>query len=171
MILQVSDFANGITSISGTGNNDYAAADFETYLSEETEHKYIYHILGSTLGQEFIDDLTGTPQVPTHAKFQTIFSHFFFDFGTSKADCKGLKEILIYLFYRDYVNGQPIRNSITGNVSTKGEATSPEGLVGRSTIIYNRAVNEIDKLQYYVSENSDTYTDFGGVIFTLQTGF
>lgn len=160
MILATSDFEEGYTSIDQGG-----FSDFETYLSETKENNFIKQILGNDLGQEFIDDLTGTPSRPQTAKFTTIFNELNFEYGSSSFYTTGLFEILKYLFYFDYVSQQEVINQAGGNKGVSLEAGVNEGLIRRSTIIYNRAVQNIEILQGYVRDNSATYSDFNGECF------
>ena len=167
MILQLSDFESGLTQIS---TNEYTSANLLSYLTEENEKKYIYQIFGKTLGDEFLADLSGTPSVPNTAKWQLVFSQFDYEVNDYGINCIGIKEILKYLLYRDYVSQQPIKNTITGNSSVRGEASDPNGMVKKVTVIYNRAAEEIDTLQHYIVLNSTDYPNFRGQIFEYQTG-
>lgn len=165
MIVQLSDFT-GSNHVAG---DIYSKASQELLLLEGKENSFIYQILGTTLGQEFINDLAGDPSTPQTAKWQTVFSFFNFDvFGPE--DCVGLKSILVSLFRNEYVNGQLIINSINGNVNVKSEAADNEGTISKNTILYNRTVFEICKLQAYIIENSDIYSDFEGLRFEGQLG-
>lgn len=165
-ILTSADFENGETKIS---QNQFNIANFNTFLTEAKENSYIKDILGTTLGQAFIADLTGDPATPTDAKYQLIFSFFSFDESGINESCIGLKEILKYLFYNEFVSGQNIINQSGGNSSVRIEASNPEGLIKRSTVIYNRAVENICILQYYVCQDSTSYPDYNGKFFHLES--
>ena len=166
MILSSSDFENGETKIS---QNQFNLVNFNTYLTEEKENSYIKDIFGTTLGQALIDDLAGDPSTPTDAKWQTIFNFFSFDESGLNQDCIGIKDILKYLFYHDFVSGQNILNQSGGNSSVRIESSNPEGLIKRSTVIYNRAVDNICTIQYYVSQDSVSYPDYYGKLFYLES--
>ena len=166
MILSSADFANGLTKISADQNR---ITDFETFLGEEKENSYIKKILGVDLGQEFIDDLNGSPSIPVQAKFQKIFSYFDFDISGCAETCLGIKTILIYLFYKDYVGQQNIINQSSGNAAISREASTDEGLIKKSIYINNLASEEIALLQYYVMQDTTTYEDFNGSTFYPQT--
>jgi len=165
MILSTSDFLNGVTKISQDQN---AVANFAEYLTVNKENSYIKKIFGVTLGQEFINDLTGTPSAPVAAKWQLIFSYFDFSVSDYNESCIGLKEILKYLFYNDFVSEQAIINQSMGNGAVRQEATNREGLVKKSTIINNRAVEQIDLLQYYIND-SVNYTSPSGQQFEFES--
>lgn len=157
MILETTDFEEGYTSIS-QGN----FSDFETYLSETKENNFIKQILGSELGQEFVDDLTGTPSRPQQTKFTTIFNELNFEYNSCSFYTNGIFEILKYLFYFDYVSQQEVINQAGGNKGVSLEAGVNEGIVTRSIITYNKAVQNIEILQGYIRNDSTTYPNFNG---------
>ena len=166
MILSTSDFLSGVTKISQDQN---AVANFAAYLTANRENSYIKKMFGVVLGQELIDDLAGTPSVPVTAKWQLIFLYFDFDISGYNESCIGLKEILKYLFYNDFVSEQAIINQSMGNGSVRQEATNREGLVKKSTIINNRAAEQIDLLQYYISQHPTNYSNPSGQQFELES--
>ena len=165
MILAVTDFEGNSTAI-----DQSIYSKLPTYLSATKEEKYIKKTFGSTLGAEFIADLTGTPSRPQTAKWTDIFDEFVFDNGGYSYSCSGIYEILKFLFYNDFVSEQKILNQAGGNSSVRVEASDLEGLIGKTTIIHNRAVENICVLQAYIQLNSSTYSDFMGQSFELQSG-
>lgn len=164
MILATSDFDSGMTSIS-QGNY----SDLDSYLSSVKENAIIKRILGETLGQEFIDDLTGSPSRPQAAKFTTIFNELQFDYSGLPYYTCGLYEVLKYLTFAEYSSQQSVINQSGGNMGVTLEASEMEGLISRSDVILNRAVMNIHALQLYVQDNSATYTDYDGVIFEYNS--
>jgi len=56
-----------------------------------------------------------------------------------------------------------------GNGSVRQEATNREGLVKKSTIINNRAAEQIDLLQYYISQYPTNYSNPSGQQFELES--
>lgn len=165
MILATSDFEEGINSI-----DQGKYSDLSTYLGATKEEAYIKRIFGTTLGTEFITDLTGSPSRPQTTKWTTIFNEFVFDYNGYSHACSGLYEILKFLFYNDIVSQQATTNQAGGNSGLSVEASVQGGIIGKDTVLYNRAVENICTLQIYLIDNSDTYTNYQGQNFELQSG-
>ena len=155
MILETSDFDNGITKL---GQNDLIEADLETYFTDAIETAMIYMIMGKIEGDLFIADLdvNGEPQT---AKWTAIFSEFNWVYGSSTWFNIGLKEILKYFVYSEYVGGQGVFNQIGGNYSLNQEASTPESLVKKADVIWNRGVMNVANLQSYMNDNLASYPD------------
>lgn len=169
-ILIVDDFQSGIIKIAGSLSDQSTTANLQTFITSDVENGYIREILGYELGNEFIADLVGSPLVPQDGKWLYIFNPFNFEYNSRAYTCSGLKSILAYLIYNDFVSQQNIQNFFGGNGSVRTEAATKEGLIGKSTIVHNRAVENIDRLQYFVKDNSDLYTNFKGLLFEYQSG-
>lgn len=152
LILQASDFESGEVKV---GYNDLTQTDFETYFSDAKQIKWIYEVMGKTEGDLFIADITSYE--PQTAKWITIFNELNFEVGNCTYYTGGIKKILEYLAYHDYVNDQSIFNTPAGNKSVKAEASDREGLIKKSCILFNRAVDYTHVLRYYMQENSSDY--------------
>ena len=162
MILQTSDFESGIFQISQDQNT---VVDLQAFITLDSEKALIYELFGSTLGQEFINDLTGEPQTPASTKWTDIFSPFYYDDPCDiSITCQGIKEYLKGRIYYNYVSQQQIINQASGNVANQSEATSQESLITKLTVLYNRTIRTGTDLQYYIYENQATYTDFRGLV-------
>ena len=162
MILSTTDFATGYVKIS---QNQNTIQDLQTYITTAKENSYIKDILGVELGEAFIADLSGDPSEPITAKFQLIFDFFTFSDHGLNEKCIGLKEILKYLVYNDYTSQQKTLNQAGGNSRVQTEASIDEGLVDKTTFIYNRAAMQICSLQYFVSQDPVLYPGYYGQLF------
>lgn len=160
MILQTTDFLSGELRISQDENTRATLASF---ITADKEKALIYELMGSTLGQAFLDDLTGDPSVPQSAKWTLIFNPFYYDISDIPVNCNGLKEYLKGRIYYDFVQFQATVNQASGNVVNASEATSPEGIFKKADVMYNRAISTSYEIQYYLSIDSTTYPDFKGV--------
>ena len=165
-ILKTTDFASGRVKVS---QDQYNVSDFADFITDERNYMRIKTILGNTLGQEFIDDLTGDPAVPQTAKFTTIFSEFEYEYENISGYSIGLKEILKRLCYYDYVTQQAEINQSGGNKVIQHEASQPATFAIKLVRLYNEAIDGIRELQLYVNDNDDTYTDFDGKYFEYET--
>ena len=157
MILATTDFESGLTRIAQDSNT---IIDLTTYLTTDNEKRYIYDVMGKTLGDLFIADLVNG--VPQTAKYLTIFNPFHFVEGDTTYSNIGLKEILKYFVYFEYTSSQTVINQSGGNQGILTEASTPEGLIKKGEIIYNRAVDNTTNLQCYLIDNSTDYPDFAG---------
>lgn len=156
MILST-DFALGEVRISQSDNSKTL---LDNFLTAAEEKRVVYNILGATLGQAFLDDLTGTPLEPQTAKWTAIYSQFTFAESDEPYTCIGLKEILKYYFYCKYVSQQPLLNTSNGNTGTAIESGITEGMITKVTIINNRMVDQINILQFYIGLDATTYPNF-----------
>lgn len=164
-ILKTTDFQSGKTRIS---QDQYSTADLEAFIGDQENYGRIKHIFGATLGQELIDDLAGDPAEPQTAKWITLFSEFNYNFDDVPVYCIGLKEVLKRLCYYDYVLQQAEQNQMNGNQVAQSEASSAASFQLKAVRIYNEAVNGIRQLQLYVSDNSDTFSDYDGFYFEFE---
>ena len=165
-ILKTTDFASGYTKIA---TDQYTDTELATFLVDKKLHATIKRIMGDELGQAFIDDLTGDPAVPVTAKWTTIFEDFEAVVDDIPFYCLGLKNILVYLTYCDYVSQQSIVNISTGNKGISQEAAITEGLIKKSVIVNNRAVEAIRYLQLYLDDKPSDYPNFDGYNFDYQS--
>lgn len=161
-ILKTTDFASGLTKIS---TDQYVVAELQTFLSDTKLEGIIRNILGVTLGQELIDDLSGDPKVPTAAKWTAIWTEFNFAYSDMQVYSMGMKDILVHLTYCEFVSQQSEINQQGGNRVVQQEASTPGGFGAKFARVYNEAVRSIEALQLYVNDNDDTYEDFEGVNF------
>lgn len=158
MILETTDFATGLTRIAQDQNT---VIDLQTYITADTEKALLYRIMGKTEADLFIADLTAsTPQTPQTAKWTALFSAFTWENGSMVYSNIGLKEILKYYIYFDYVSTQPVINQSGGNAHLSQEASNPEGIIKKADVLINRAYIEATNLQWYMNYNSDTYPNF-----------
>ena len=165
-ILKTTDFASGYTKIA---TDQYTDTDLATFLVDKKLYSIIKRIMGDELGQAFIDDLTGDPAVPTTAKWITIWNDFEAVVDDIPFYCLGLKNILVYLTYCDFVSQQSIVNISTGNKSINQEAANTEGLMKKSVVVNNRAVEAVRYLQIYLDDNPTDYPNFDGCNFDYQS--
>jgi hypothetical protein len=168
-ILQTTDFNSGDVKISQQADVRTA---LEAVITVANEKEVLWNLLGPTEGQAFIDDLSGDPAVPVTAKYQTIFNQLTFSHNDYPITTLGLKEIMKYWFYIKFVRDQSVVNTAGGNRVVLFEASEADTINGKLTIINNRMVEEVRKLWCYISDNSDTYTDFQafGNHWMLDTG-
>ena len=165
-ILKVTDFASGYTKIA---TDQYTDSDLELFLIDKKLYATIKRIMGDELGQAFIDDLTGDPAIPVTAKWVTIWNDFEATVDDIPFYCIGLKDIIVYLTYCDFVSQQSIVNISSGNNSINQEAASKEGLMKKSVVVNNRAVEGIRYLQLYLDDNPTDYPNFDGYNFDYQS--
>ncbi len=154
MILSEQDFKTGDLQIS---ENDYS--DLDAFITDAIETSYIRKMFGTTLGDVFLADLSGDPSVPTSPEWLAVFAQFDVDRSGYSEPCTGIKEILKGFIYRDYVSQQSVINQAGGNKSVRVEASDNEGFPKKSTIFYNRAIENYCILIYFLDQDSATYTD------------
>jgi hypothetical protein len=160
-IIQRQDFLSGITSIT---ENQFSVDELDFYITEKLENTNIRLILGKTLGDAFIADLTGTPRVPQTAKYLTIFNELDFSISNEPYYSTGLKDILKKMVFVSFTSDQTTFNSGSGNIRIVQEAAQANSLVTKNGLITNRNYESITNLQNYVMENPTDYPDFKGYV-------
>lgn len=167
-IINFEDFANGDMQIT---QDSITRSNFnDGWLDFEKEKSSIYLMMGQTLGQSFIDDLSGNPLIPVTQKWKDVFTEFNTVVNDCPVYCVGVKGILKMIKYFDYTSNQTSQNTQNGNQSLRQEASEPQ-LVTKSTIFYNRSVQEIRKLHIVLNNDSNQYPNLKMYEFETITDF
>lgn len=160
-IIQRQDFHSGITAIT---ENQFSVDELDFYITEKLENNNIRLILGKTLGDAFIADLTGTPRIPQTAKYVTIFNELDFTISNEPYHTTGLKDILKTMVFISFTSDQTTFNSGSGNMRIIQEAAQSNSLITKNGLLTNRNFENITSLQGYVRENPTDYPDFNGFV-------
>lgn len=159
MILELTDFV-GKYQISQDINT---SEDLSGYLTDNNEKTLLYELMGKSLADLFLADLTGDPSTPASANWITVFNYFNFEDGQIIESCIGIKEYLTARVYDQYVSWQGSVNQASGNGTIQTDATEGEGMFSKDLVFYNRSVDEGRKIQYYLHLNPSDYPDFKGL--------
>jgi len=167
IILQISDFADGIYKLSTSDNGDLLQAYIDRY-----ERQNIYKLLGITLGDLFIADLSaGTPQA---AKYTKIYNQLFipkpsqyYQYNTGKTGCSfGMKEIMKAIIYYYYVSENQVSHHQAGVATNGTEANSlvsPIVAQQQGERKRNAMIESWEVIQWYCKQIAPTdYPDFDG---------
>jgi hypothetical protein len=159
-IVQISDF-KGKYQVS---QNAFDVTSFQSFI-DKYERKYLYDLLGVTLGDLLLADITTPFAVPTTLIYQTIFNELNLD-NTSfcrQIRSNGIKEMLLGFIYFEYIRSKAVVNTPVGSVIAQNEVSiiadwNSTGLYAN----YNEAIKSYQSIQRYILLNSVSYTDFYG---------
>lgn len=150
-ILDTTDFASGKFKIS---QNKHDKDDLEAYIAD-TQEEILKCLLGDELYLEFGAEIQNPP--PTSQRFIDLLDGVVYTYDEKKVDYIGLKRMLELFTYYNYVEDQPIQNTIIGNV--KGVSRNSENLSGTGNLVdvedrYNRAVDLYCEAQIFITRNN-----------------
>jgi hypothetical protein len=137
-ILTTSDFTSGETRIS---QNQFEKDTLKDYIKEVQEDT-LKDLLGAELYLQFGAELPN----PTTQKFIDLLNGVVYTFNDVLSDYTGLKRMLKYFTYNEYVNDQDVQNTIVGNVS--GQSRNSENLTPNATLSFSEAKNN-KGIDYY----------------------
>lgn len=162
-IVQISDF-KGKYAVS---LNAFDTTVLQSYI-DKYETKYLYDLLGITLGDLLLADIASPFAVPTTLIYQTIYNALNID-NTNYSWCNqirsnGIKEMLIGFIYFEYIRTKAVVNTPVGSVTSQNEVSTIVDF--NSTLVYlnyNEAIKSYKSIQSYILLYSSTYPTFSGV--------
>jgi len=152
-LINVQDF-KGFYNIS---QNCYDKKDLESYI-DTFQQEFLCKLLGNQLANELMAELEAKNCVlPLNSPYQYLFDKKCIGCGSCcGCGCDeqgfyiGLKEVLLGLFYYEYIVQQAHQNTITGFVNGQNETSSKVSnlnVVRLAEQRYNRSVLSIEALQ------------------------
>ena len=157
-ILDISDFSSGENQIN---HNGYASNNLQWYI-DKYEREYLIDLLGVTLYNLFIADLSGG--VPQSAIYTEIFEPIATVIDSKNLVNRGMKEMLKGFVYFHYVRDDMFKQTPTGAKASKSDNSTNVTLTslniqGR----FNDSVDDFRVIQEYIKENETDYPTFLGV--------
>ncbi len=160
-IVQTTDFI-GKYAIS---QNNFNTTDLQAFI-DKFESKYIYDLLGVTLGDLLLDDITTDFTEPDTQIYKDIFNSLNQDEPLVRS--VGIKNMLLGFIYFEYVRTQTVQNTLVGNVVSQNEVSSVVDWSSTGVYSnYNEAIGTYRAIQCYVLDNSATYPEFKGLMKTF----
>lgn len=122
------------------------------------EKEYLVKLLGCELYDLFIADLVGG--VPQSQRFIDIYNEFCEDVDCHIVRSEGIKKMLTYFIYFEFVKDKQTYNTITGTVQSKVEVSDVVSL-SKSNIyqMYNKGVETYEAIQWFICDKSQDYTE------------
>lgn len=136
----------------------YINSKIDLYITQ-VEEDYLTDLLGHRLYSEFIAALAGTPD----QKWVDLRDGD--TYGTDdEFKFKGLKQMLKYFTYYEYMRYAEVQNSKIGNVVNDATNAEPAGTLGKMVIkrMYNKGVDiYCDAINYILDKNDpvEIYAD------------
>lgn len=160
-IIQISDFV-GKYAVS---KNAFDIADLQHYI-DKYEVKYIYDLLGVTLGNLLLADITTPFALPTTVIYQDIFKAINSDnasYFCNQIRSNGIKEMLLGFIYFEYVRTKSVVNTPTGSFTAQNEASVLADWSATEIYTnYNEAIKSYKTIQNYININNTIYPTFNG---------
>ena len=165
--LQPSDF----TGVVAQSTNEFTDPKLQAYI-DRYEVKYLTDLLGATLYDLFVADLTPaappiTPaSVPVSAIFLSIFNAFADDDGNTNGlqhISEGMVEMLKFFIMFEYSRDNQFDFAMTG--ATKNTFSNAEiSVLNQTNAIdnYNIGIKTYHQIQWFICENDTDYPTFNG---------
>ena len=154
LIIVKSDFVGKFDLVKSTTDK------IDSYIATY-EKDLILDLLGSELGQLFINDLTD--KIPVTDKYLTIFNPINTNLNDVEVRSKGIKNMLLGLIYFEYERDNRYKVSNIGQVKNNPDSGSNDFDNYHLFQRYNEAVVTYQNIQFYVSNNLETYPEYKGL--------
>lgn len=147
--------------------DEYTGEELDEYI-ETYEKKFIVSLLGAELAELFIADLTA--QVPSEARFLSIFNEFFIDDGDCVFISDGMKKMMLGLIFFHYVSDQHEKNTVSGTVRNNSELASQIPSFNICVNRWNLATETAKNIQWYICENESLFPEYNGQYIEYTSG-
>jgi len=157
-IVQTTDFTGKYAISQSSTTTTILQAFIDKY-----EKSYVYDLLGVTLGDLFLADITTPFTAPDTTKYETIYNVISQD--EPEVRTNGIKEMLLGFIYFEYCKQHTVKHTGTGFVIGDNEVSNQADW--NSTPIYsnyNEAVRTFKGIQCYILANSSDYSEFKGIM-------
>lgn len=145
-------------------------SDIDKYI-EQCEEDVLINLLGAELYGLFKADLTTSePQIPQTDRFIKLFNPFYIDKDDLIVCSKGMKKMLAQFIYFEFIRDLQYEQTASGTMKTNSElGIHAEGL-SNEVAIYNKAVNNVHAIQWYIYENKENYQEENSQTFNHTSG-
>ena len=162
IILTLDDFT-GFQILARSIQND---PELQSYI-DRYEKKYIHQLLGVTLGDLFIADLT--MGVPSDPRFVAIFDTFSRQDDCRIYDSNGIKDILTALVFYHYIFDSQAKHSQSGvtlQIAETSKMASLENAARFGEKKWNEAIDSIEAIAWYCTTFIPAdYPEYMGLLF------
>jgi hypothetical protein len=140
--------------------NTFQATEFDNFITQY-ERDYLYKLLGKTLADLFIADLTN--RVPVTQIYLDIYNSLYTEIYGCKYDSTGMKNMMLGFIYFEWMRKMSVNPTITGSVVNSNENSVQAGSLFDIYGRYNDSINNYKTIQLYCLDNSTDYPDFDGI--------
>lgn len=157
--VQTSDFETGVLKISKT---NFQSGDLQSII-ESQEEVILIELLGVDLYDAFITDWNADPVGSIEQRFKDIYNPFTQDYGGCIVVSEGIKKMLMYFIYFEYLRFQDSQNRTTGMKKTESE-NSKRIAVQHSGLFYkyNLGIKTFDSIQWLINQDLSNYPEYNG---------
>jgi len=123
-------------------------------IAEETQENDLKRLLGVELYQDIVNN-------PTEAIYVTLLEGGTFEYNDFTYTQKGLRYVLAYLIYAEYINETRIFDTFSGLVKKNiPESDQAEhGEIKSKQLKYRQlALGAFEEIRLFLNQNTDTYT-------------
>jgi len=157
MFVKPEDFSKGILRLPSTQANDI---DLQTVI-DRVEPDILQKMLGCALYELFIEDYNTDPENEfSEERFKKIYDKFCQDDDCGIVQSEGIKEMLKYFIYVDYVNNFPVQVVDKGivRVNAENSENATQQQMGLP-LTYNKGVDTYAAIQWFMCENEADYPE------------
>ncbi len=141
-----------------------SADEINAYI-DEFEPRYLKDLLGQELYDLFAADVTANlvAKVPTDPLYLKIYNALTitYSLGCGEARSEGMKNMLLGFVFFEYVRGNRVKQSVSGDNKQQTEVAAPSD----STYLhlrYNDSILYYQVIQEYILNNLEEYPTFNG---------
>jgi hypothetical protein len=167
ILLATTDFDGGKYDLPDS-TGIYTEPDLQAAI-DAYEEKYIYQLLGVTLGDLIIAYLAAS-RSPTNTEYDMIIDAFSEDDNHCIVQSLGMKEYLKAAIFYEYTKNSLV-TSQAGVVDPQSETAtkqSPMSVLRFAENKFNDVLDTVDAIQWYCSSNSSSFPDFNGQRITVK---
>lgn len=137
--------------------------DLQSFI-DRVEPDVLQDMLGCDLYNLFIADWDAVPSGSfSEPRFQVIYDAFCEDKDCYILKSEGIKQMLMYFIYFEYIRFQTFQDRTTGMKKTISE-NSERALLTEFGLFekYNKGVKNYTNIQIYICDNSGNYPEYNG---------
>lgn len=161
-IVQVTDFVGKYKLT----QNNLQTSNLQAFI-DKYELKYLRELLGVSLSDLLLADITVNFQTPNTQKYIDIYNAFAYDktdIFCRQYSSNGMKEMLLGLIYFEYIKDNNTIHTMTGVVKAQNEASTQASFEETNAYSnYNEAIKSYRAIQQYITLNSSIYPEYNGI--------
>ena len=158
--VSISDFSTGELKIA---TSTFQEADLQKFI-DKVEPSILNELLGCALYLLFIADWDAvTANSFSQDRFKDIYKEFCKDDSCGICKSEGIKKMIMYFVYFEYLRFQNTQNRITGQSKPKKELSESVSTVHHALFSeYNAGIETYRAIQWHMCENSEDYIEENG---------
>ena len=156
LFVQASDFSVGELKLA---RGQFSEPDLQNTI-DRLEPSILKDLLGCDLYDLFTTDWDPVTKTFSTARFTDLYNAFCEDDNCGQVRSKGMKEMLKYFVWYEYISEQAFQNRVTGERKQDAENSTRAKFDEFAPFTkYNEAIDTYWAIQWFMCENSSTYPE------------